>query len=80
LNKNEAIIYEAAFRFQDLFVRSDIIVKQGTSVQLIEVKAKSFDPHEEDSFYNKSSLKKGEPQLNSEWEPYLMDVAFQAFV
>ena len=80
LKHNRAIIYEAAFKFENLFVKADVIVKNGSSIELIEVKAKSFDPTEEDPFYNKTSLKKGTPKLNSAWEPYLIDVAFQAHV
>jgi len=41
---------------------------------LIEVKAKSIDPEE------KSFFKKKTKELDSDWEPYLLDVAFQAHV
>lgn len=80
LAQNTATIYEGAFRFEGLFIRADIVIKKGASIHLIEVKAKSFNPHDEDPFYNKNSLKSGDPKINSEWEPYLLDVAFQAFV
>ncbi len=80
LAQNEAIIYEAAFRFENLFIRADIVLKKGNSLTLIEVKAKSIDRSEENPFYTKNSLKKGEPKINSEWQPYLLDVAFQKYV
>jgi hypothetical protein len=80
LTRKEVTIYEGAFQFNDLFIRADVVVKNGNDVQLIEVKAKSFDKADEHPFYNKSSLKKGDFKLNSEWEPYLIDVAFQAHV
>ena len=68
------MIFEAAFRHEQLFIRTDILVKRGERVQLIEVKAKSFDP--EDEYLLKG--KKG--ALVSSWKPYLFDVAFQRHV
>lgn len=80
LKKEKVTIYEAAFQHENLFVKADVLVKNGEHVQLIEVKAKSFDPTEEDQFYTKTSLKKGTPKLSSSWESYLVDIAFQTFV
>jgi hypothetical protein len=69
-----AIVFEAAIRYQDLFVRVDILEKSGQAFDLIEVKAKSFDPNEEDPFFTKKGT------IRSEWEPYLLDIAFQTYV
>ncbi len=80
LKKENVIIYEASFKYENLFVKTDVLVKKGDFVELIEVKAKSFNPTEENAFYNKNSLKKGDPKLNSEWEPYVVDIAFQTYV
>ena len=80
LQQENVTIYEASFKFKNLFVKADVLVKKGNEISLIEVKAKSFDPYEENQFYNKSSLKKGKPKLNSEWEPYIIDIAFQTYV
>jgi hypothetical protein len=80
LNRDQVVIYEASIKHENLFVKIDLLVKKGTFIEIIEVKAKSFDPHLEDQFYNKNSLKKGDPQLSSAWEPYLIDVAFQTYV
>lgn len=80
LAQENVIIYEASFKHDNLFIKADILVKKGNHVELIEVKAKSFDPTEQDQFYNKTSLKKGVPKLNSSWEPYLVDIAFQTYV
>jgi hypothetical protein len=74
LKQENVVIYEAAFRFESLFVRVDILKKTGTNVQLIEVKAKSYNA-EESSFYKKKTR-----ELDSGWEPYLLDVAFQTHV
>jgi Domain of unknown function(DUF2779) len=76
LNQEEVTIYEAALRFQDLFVRVDILKKKGSKIFLYEVKAKSFDP-EKDQFFQKRSK---ERKLAKEWEPLLYDIAFQTFV
>jgi hypothetical protein len=80
LKKPNVVIYEAAFLFENLFVKTDILVKRGEVIELIEVKAKSFDPTEEEPFYNKNSLKKGKPKFSSAWESYLVDIAFQTHV
>jgi hypothetical protein len=76
LAQENAIIYEAALKFENLFVRVDILVKSGKQISLYEVKASSFDPNT-DHFYQKRSKEK---KLLGDWEPYLYDIAFQAFV
>ena len=80
LKNQNVVIYEAAIQFGQLFIRADILVKTGNQIELIEVKAKSFDPREDERFYTKSSIKKGSPEISSSWEPYLIDVAFQTYV
>ncbi|MCO5143898.1 MAG: DUF2779 domain-containing protein [Oligoflexia bacterium] len=75
LEKESVVIYEAAIQYQNLFIRADILVKKDNRIEIIEVKAKSYDS-EEDHFLTKTK----KPKLNSAWEPYLMDVAFQAYV
>jgi len=74
LQQDRVIIYEAAIATDNLFIRADILVKIGSSLSLYEVKAKSFDPSEEDPFSNKNGT------IKSEWKPYLYDVAFQKYV
>ena len=44
LKLDRVTIYEAAVRFENLFIRADILIKDGSSLELIEVKAKSYDP------------------------------------
>lgn len=80
LKQKTVTIYEAAIQHKSLFIRADVLIKNGDKIEVIEVKAKSYDPQEEDQFYNKSQLKKGVKKLNSAWEPYLIDVAFQCYV
>ena len=74
LKKNKVIIYQAAFRFENLFIRTDILVKDGNKVDLIEVKAKSFDGTDSMDFLNTKGY------LDSKWIPYIYDVAFQKHV
>ncbi len=71
---DSVIIYEGAFRHGNLFIRADIIEKRGNTLFLHEVKAKSFDPGEENLFLT------GKGDIQSGWKPYLYDVAFQKFV
>lgn len=80
LEQKNITIYEASFKFENLFVKADVLVKTGSAIELIEVKAKSVDPTEENTFYSKRSLKKGPKKLNSDWEPYIVDISFQTYV
>ena len=68
-------IAEAAFRYDNLFVRVDILKRDGHVIDLIEVKAKSWDPNE-DKF--EGSRPKGSVQGGI--RPYVYDVAFQKYV
>jgi hypothetical protein len=74
LKQENVIIYEAALCFGNLFIRADILVKKGNSIELIEVKAKSFKGDDSLDFLNKKGF------LNTGWSPYLYDVAFQKYV
>ena len=74
LQRENVVIFEAAFKYENLFIRTDTLVKRGDRVELIEVKAKSFDPADENLLVGKTG------KLVSGWKPYLFDVAFQRFV
>jgi hypothetical protein len=74
LKQEQVIIYEAAIRFENLFIRVDVLRKNKTQVELVEVKAKSFDSSEEAAFLNKNG------SIAASWRPYLYDVAFQKHV
>jgi hypothetical protein len=84
----KVVIAEAAFRYNQLFIRADIIVKEGNVINLYEVKAKSFNSEEEneESFIaGKDDLpslpcKDDKERISSEWESYLYDIAFQKYV
>ena len=74
LKEKKVIIFEPAIRFNNLFIRIDILVKDGNRFELIEVKAKSFDSELEDAFLNKNGT------IAEVWKSYLFDVAFQRHV
>lgn len=74
LQQENVTIFEAAFMIDGLFVRTDILVKTGNEIQLIEVKSKSFDPADEYIFIGKQG------GVVSKWKPYLFDIAFQKHV
>ena len=61
LKQNDVVIFEAAFMFKNLFIRVDILEKKGNQINIIEVKAKSFQ---------KFVIEKAFPEF--EVTPYLM--------
>ena len=74
LKQENVIIYEAAFLIDGLFIRTDVLVKKGNKIELIEVKSKSFRPDDDYLFIGKSK------KMLAKWKPYLFDVAFQKHV
>lgn len=75
LTNENITLYEAAFLWNNCYVLVDILVKTGNSIELMEVKAKSYDG-DNDSFFQRTDNNK----LNASWQPYLYDVAFQHYV
>jgi hypothetical protein len=74
LKQENVVIFEAAFLSNNLFIRTDILVKKGNNIQLIEVKSKSYDPTDRYTFQGKNG------HIVSSWKPYLFDLAFQTHV
>ncbi|MBN1183849.1 MAG: DUF2779 domain-containing protein [Bacteroidales bacterium] len=74
LTRNNVVIFEGAFKYYNLFIRADIIEKNGNNIILLEVKSKSFAG----SDYRDMLSKKG--YLDSAWSDYVYDVAFQKYV
>jgi len=74
LKLDKVIIYEAAIRHENYFVLVDILNKVGNSIELIEVKAKSYDSNEENPFRNSNG------GIDSDMLPYLQDIAYQTYV
>ena len=80
-----AVVFEAAAVFGKYQARIDILRREGNTLHLIEVKSsslKSTEGEEDDDasspFLGKKGENKGRP--NAKWKPYLLDVAFQAWV
>ena len=78
LMQTDCTIFEGAFIYDNWLVRVDIIRKIGDELELIEVKAKSFDSGEGDPETVWRTKKGG--LIRPEFLKYLQDVAFQAMV
>lgn len=74
LEQDEVVIFEAAVKYNNLFIRVDILIKRGKSIKLYEVKAKSINVS------STKFLSKNEDKVLSTWKPYLFDIAFQRYV
>jgi len=73
--KPQALIFEAAFLYENLFIRADIVQKTGNIIRLIEVKSKSINPSDpKDSLFTDKGLPK------AKWNLTLQDIAFQTHV
>src|SRR5215203_7038108 len=70
LKRDNVTIFEAAVRYENFFVRVDVLVKNGDHLELIEVKSKSYKEGET-AFFGKRG------GMDANWTPYLYDVAFQ---
>jgi len=73
LQQDNVVIFEAAFNYENLFIRADIVVKEGNRIDLIEVKSKSFAGDD-------TRMVGAKGGLTAAWRPYLYDVAFQKYV
>ena len=74
LTYENIVIFEAAFQYQNLFIRADIIEKKGNTINLLEVKSKSFDGRGGNDMLTKKGF------LDTKWSDYVYDVAFQKYV
>jgi hypothetical protein len=73
LQRDKVIIFEAAILLDDLFIRIDVLIKNGNKFKLIEVKAKSYNSENPEILGATGNLLSG-------MRPYIEDVAFQAYV
>jgi hypothetical protein len=74
LQQDNVVIFEAAFQVEKYFIRTDIMEKKGNTINLIEVKSKSFEGNSSLDMLGKRG------KLNKDWKRYLYDVAFQKHV
>lgn len=76
LKRDRVTIFEGTIQHENLLVRVDILAKRGNKVELIEVKAKSWDASEDSLLGNTPQSK----PISPDWEPFVYDVAFQQYV
>lgn len=74
LGKDNVVLFEAAFLHNGLFIRTDILEKKGNKIRILEVKAKAFDPNDDQFFVG---VRGG---IHAGWKPYLFDLAYQKYV
>lgn len=73
LRKENVVLFEPAIRVNNFFIRIDVLVKRGNDFELIEVKAKSYNPLD-------PKMRGSRGGITSSMLPYLQDVAFQKWV
>lgn len=73
LARDHVVLFEPAIRFGNLFIRIDVLIKNGNDFELIEVKAKSYNSAQPE-FYNRNG------SIKSDFLPYVQDAAFQTWV
>ena len=76
LEQDKITLFEATLKFNNLLLRADILEKNGSLIDLIEVKATGWNPQEDSLLGNTS---RSNP-LNPAFEEYVYDIAFQAYV
>lgn len=83
LSQESVTLFEPAIFANGMLIRADVLVKRGSTFDLIEVKAKSIsetDSTKRDAGGTVGFWKKRGEGLDSGWQPYLEDVAYQTFV
>lgn len=78
LTQSSATLFEAALSHSSYFVRVDVLCRHGNTVDIIEVKSKSYEPGPDGSF--NEAFFKSKSGFVSKTKPYLLDAAFQTLV
>ncbi len=73
LARDRVVLFEPAIRVGNFFIRIDVLVKNGNSFELIEVKAKSYNSVKPELFGARGGIR-------SDMLPYFQDAAFQSWV
>ena len=76
LARDSVTVFEGTVSVGNLLIRADVLAKRGRVVDMVEVKAKSWDTRE-DSLVG---LTARQAPIRPEWEPYIYDLAFQHHV
>lgn len=80
LASDRAVVAEAAFKFENLFVRADIVRRNGDCLDLIEVKAKSWETGKPFTKIAARGDYRGKEVIDGDIRDYVYDVAFQKYV
>jgi hypothetical protein len=73
LARDRVVLFEPAIRVGNFFIRIDVLVKDRNSLELIEVKAKSYNSVNPELFVARGGIR-------SDMLPYFQDAAFQSWV
>ena len=73
LARDRVVLFEPAIRVGNFFIRIDVLVKDRNSLELIEVKAKSYNSVNPELFGARGGIR-------SDMLPYFQDAAFQSWV
>lgn len=73
MQRDNVVLFEPAFAVDGCLVRVDILIKRGHNIEVVEVKAKSFDSTEPGFEGKRGGIASG-------MRPYLQDVTFQKHV
>lgn len=76
LARDSVTVFEGTASADNLLIRADVLAKRGRVVDLVEVKAKSWDSREDSLI----GLTARQAPIRPEWEPYVYDLAFQHHV
>jgi hypothetical protein len=81
LQQENVVLFEPVLYYDHKLARADILVKQGSQIEIIEIRAKGFDSeaHEELVKYRNLSLfrNKRTGQVGGDWRYIIEDVAYQ---
>ena len=69
LQQDKAIIFEAAILYGDLFIRIDVLIKDGNKFKLIEVKAKSYNSEKPKILGSRGIANSPQPRLQQSGSP-----------
>lgn len=85
LRSDSVTLFEATLLAGRRRARADVLQKHGSTIRLVEVKAKSFDGDEHRAKCNEGGkgvfwTKKKKPTINAEWQEKLEDITFQVLL
>ncbi|MDZ7659755.1 DUF2779 domain-containing protein [Fodinibius sp.] len=73
LQEDEVVLFDAIFEYQQMMARSPIIHKYGNKLTVFYIRTKAFDSR-------KHSITDAKGHINSKWEKYILDFAYQVYL